>query len=99
LCCDEEPNSRKTILAQSVGAEMADVEDEDQELLGTEMRSMEELDDDVPSEAPKGRGGKAGLTSCLLAPSSLLLVLAVAALAGVVLLGLAADGVVPEAGW
>ncbi len=78
---------------------MADREDEDQELLGTELRSMEELDDEAPAVAPKARAGKSGLSSCLLAPSSLLLALAVGALAGLVLLGLAADGVAPGAGW
>jgi hypothetical protein len=78
---------------------MANLEEEDQELLGTELRSMEDMDDDPPAAAPKARAGKAGLTSCLLSPSSLLLALLVDALVGVVLLGLAADGVVPEAGW
>jgi hypothetical protein len=78
---------------------MANLDEEDQELLGTELRSMDELEDEAPSEAPKARGGKGRLGSCLLAPSSLLLLLAVCALAGLVLLGLAADGVVPEAGW
>ena len=75
------------------------LDEEDEELLGTELRSMEDMEDELPAVVPKANAGKAGVMSCLLAPSSLLLALAVDALAVVVLMGLAADSVLPGAHW